>query len=239
MALSRLLNSFRVRLLLLLAALFVLTLGVQYYVNRTSVRTNTRLIVEQQQAIMAGVGLGVNSISSGLYLDQMRDQAKQPLLGEQAERVKNVLIVDEDGNIRDSLIENQTPRFNPDKSVRYVKVKDIGLPPLRSAVNLPSETAPLPEGMTIGQPTGGDPGAFYFPVTTERASLCNCRDGIQSDDNLKTSGASVLAIHTGSFTRDYLFDCDRRLALYSSNQLAVICRAAGGRWRLLFQSSDQ
>src|SRR5437660_7210937 len=166
MALSRLLNSFRVRLLLLLAALFVLTLGVQYYVNRNSVRTNTRLIVEQQQAIMAGVGLGVNSISSGLYLDQMRDQARQPLLGEQAERVKSVLIVDEDGNIKDSLDESQTPRFNPDKSVRYVKVKDIALPPLRSAVELPSETATLPEGMTIGQPTGGDPGAFYFPVTT-------------------------------------------------------------------------
>ncbi len=108
MALSRLFNSFRVRLLLLLAALFVLTLGVQYYVNRSSVRTNTRLIVQQQQAIMAGVALGVNSISSGLYLDQMRDQAKQPLLGEQAERVKNVLIVDEDGNIKDSLVENQT-----------------------------------------------------------------------------------------------------------------------------------
>ena len=74
MALSRLFNSFRVRLLLLLAALFVLTLGVQYYVNRTSVRTNTRLIVEQQQAIMAGVALGVNNISSGFYLDQMRDR---------------------------------------------------------------------------------------------------------------------------------------------------------------------
>src|SRR6266568_4980125 len=154
MALSRLFNSFRVRLLLLLAALFVLTLGVQYYVNRSSVRTNTRLIVQQQQAIMAGVALGVNSISSGLYLDQMRDQAKQPLLGEQAERVKNVLIVDD-------------------------------------------------------------------------------------DDNLKTSGASVLAIHPCSFTRDYLFDGDRRLALYSSNQVAVICRTARGRWRLFFQSSDQ
>src|SRR6266699_564322 len=119
MALSRFFNSFRVRLLLLLAALFVLTLGVQYYVNLTSVRTNTRLIVQQQHAIMAGVALGV----------------------------KNVLIVDEDGNIKDSLVENQTPRFNPDRSVRYVKVKDIALPPLRSAVELPSETVPLQEGM--------------------------------------------------------------------------------------------
>ena len=73
------LNSFRVRLLLLLAALLILTLSVQYYVNLRSVRSNTRFIIEQQQAIMAGVALGVNSLSSGqLYLVQMRDQAQQP-----------------------------------------------------------------------------------------------------------------------------------------------------------------
>src|SRR5437588_7237013 len=213
MALSRLLNSFRVRLLLLLAALFVLTLGVQYYVNRTSVRTNTRLIVQQQQAIMAGVALGVNSISSGLYLDQMRDQAKQPLLGEQAERVKNVLIVDEHGNIKDSLDENQTPRFNPDKSVRYVKVKDIALPPLRSAVELPSETAPLPEGMTIGQPTGGDPGAFYFPVTT-------------------TSGRRYVIVVLGSSLMTILRRQARQSLLYTLAVLLVtICLTAIVVWR--------
>ena len=164
MILSKLLNSFRVRLLLLLAALLMLTLSVQYYVNLRSVRSNTQFIVEQQQAIMAGVALGVNSLSSGLYLDQMRDQAKQPLLGEQSERVKNVLIVDDVGNIKDSLDQNQIPQENLDKSIRYVKVKDISLPPLKSAVELPSENTPLPEGMAIGgQSTAG---AFYFPVET-------------------------------------------------------------------------
>ena len=158
------LNSFRVRLLLLLAALLMLTLSVQYYVNLRSVRSNTQFIVEQQKAIMAGVALGVNSLSSGLYLDQMREQAQQPLLGEQADRVKNVLIVDDEGNIKDSLDKNQVPRENPDKSIRYVKVKDISLPPLKSAVELPSEEAPLPEGMTIGRQSAA--GAFYIPVET-------------------------------------------------------------------------
>jgi len=102
-----------------------------------------------------------------LYLDQMRDQASQASFGEQAERVKNVLIVDEDGNIKDSLDKNQFPRENSDTSVTYVKVKDISLPPLRSAVDLPSENVPLPAGMTIGHfTTANEPGAFYFPVTT-------------------------------------------------------------------------
>src|SRR5437660_4981095 len=172
MVLSRFFNSFRVRLLLLLAAILVLTLSVKYYVNLRAVRANTQFIGRQQQAIMAGVALGVNSLSSNLYLDQMRDQANQPLVGEQAERVKNVLIVDEDGNIKDSLDKNQFPRENPDKSVTYVKVKDISLPPLRSAVDLPSEeNVPVPEGMTIGHFTAANqPGAFYFPLTTDKGS---------------------------------------------------------------------
>ena len=116
---------------------------------------------------MAGVALGVNSLSSGLYLDQMRDQVNPAMLGQEAERVKNVLIVDEEGNIKDSLDKDQVPQFNPDKSIRYVKVKDISLPPLRSAVELRSDNARLPEGMTTGSFTAvNDPGAFYFPVTT-------------------------------------------------------------------------
>ncbi len=157
--------------MLLLAALLVGTLSVQYYVNQRAIRANTRFIARQQQAIMAGVALGVNSISSNLYLDQMRDQTTQGSFGEQAERVKNVLIVDEQGNIKDSLDKNQQPRFNPDKSVTYVKVKDISLPPLRSAVDLPSDNEPLPEGMNRGRSAAAnEPGAFYFLVAGEHGT---------------------------------------------------------------------
>jgi signal transduction histidine kinase len=169
MAVSRLVNSFRVRLLLLLAALLVLTLSVQYYVNLREVSRNTQFIVEQQQAVLAGVALGVKSISSGEYLDQMRDEAKQPLLGGQTERVRNVLLVDDQGNIKDSLDQNQVPRKNPDKSVRYIRIKDVTLPPLNSAVGLAPDDTALPEGMTIAaQNRPGDAGAFYFPVETDR-----------------------------------------------------------------------
>ncbi|PYS41014.1 MAG: hypothetical protein DMF71_12105, partial [Acidobacteria bacterium] len=68
-------NSFRVRLLLLLAALLVLTLSVQYYVNVRAVRRNAQFIAEQQQAIMAGFALGVNSLSSAKYLYELRAEA--------------------------------------------------------------------------------------------------------------------------------------------------------------------
>ena len=168
LALSRFLNSFRVRLLLLLAAVLVLTIGVQYYVNLRSVQRNTEFIVQQQQAIVVGVAVGVQSISNGKYLYEMKDESPQPLLGEHSERIKNILIVDEHGNIKNSLDKNQRPQFNPDKSIRYVNVKDVSLPPLSSAVDLSTDNTPLPQGMTIApQNKAGSAGAFYFPVTTE------------------------------------------------------------------------
>lgn len=167
MALSRLLNSFRVRLLLLLALLLVVTVSVQYYVNLRAVRSNKQFIVEQQQAIMAGVALGVNSITNGEWLDDMRKEANSPLFGDRADRVQNVLIVDEHGYVKDSLDQNQIPVQLPDKSRRYVNVKDIGLPPLKSAVDLHEFNIPLPQGMN--RATAGprlDLPAFYFPVDT-------------------------------------------------------------------------
>jgi signal transduction histidine kinase len=168
MKMPRVLNSFRARLLLLLAVMLGLTLFFQYYVNLRSVRRNAHMIVEQEQAIMAGVALGVNSISSGEYLYEMGKEAKQPLPDEQAGRVKNVLVVDGDGNIQDSLNRKFAPTTNPDGSKRYVRVKDINLPPLKSAVEL-AEDSTLPEGMSIAtQLKPGDPGAFYFPVETTK-----------------------------------------------------------------------
>ncbi|HEX3281793.1 MAG TPA: ATP-binding protein [Pyrinomonadaceae bacterium] len=164
----RLLNSFRARLILLLVALLGLTLGVQYYVNVRSVRRNAHMLVEQEQAIMAGVALGVNSISSGEYLDKMQKEANQPLLDQQAGRVKNVLVVDSEGNVQDSLNGDFAPTTNPDGSTHYVRVKDVNLPPLNSAVEL-TGNASLPEGMsTATQLVAGDPGAFYFPVETTK-----------------------------------------------------------------------
>ena len=70
-------NSFRARLVLLLVVLLGLTLGVQYYVNQQSVKRNAHMLVEQEQAIMAGVALGVNSINSRKYRSEERRVGKE------------------------------------------------------------------------------------------------------------------------------------------------------------------
>jgi signal transduction histidine kinase len=162
-------NSFRARLVLLLVVLLGLTLGVQYYVNLRSVQRNARMLVEQEQAIMAGVALGVNSINSRKYLDQMRNDVREPLLDETTGRVKNVLVVDSEGLVQDSLVAAYTPRENEDKTVTRVHLNDVPLPPLSPAVELADLNENLPpwlKGTASSKP--GEPGAFYFPVETTK-----------------------------------------------------------------------
>jgi len=167
---SRFINSFRIRLIVLLAALLGLTLGVQYYVNLRAVRNNAHLIVEQQRVIMAGVALGVKSITSGKYgqyLDQMKKEINTPLLDEQTGRIQNILVVDDEGNVRDSLKKDYNPGVNSDESPRYVQLKDVPLPPLNSAVEVGGDETPPPGVSVAPQIKAGDSGAFYFPVETQ------------------------------------------------------------------------
>ncbi len=160
------LNSFRVRLLLLLALLLGLTLFVQYYLNLRAVQRNAHMVVAQEQAIMAGVALGVNSISSGEYLDEMDREANRPLLNEPSGRVNNVMVVDGEGRIQDSLLREFAPTKTPDGTKRYVRAGDIKLPPVKNAVELNQDLG-FPPGMSIAKELRpGDPGAFSFPVET-------------------------------------------------------------------------
>lgn len=161
--------SFRLRLLLLLAALLGLTLGVQYYVNLRSVRINTQLLAEQEQAIMAGVALGVNNVSSNIYLEDMAKNLKQPSLNPNNSRTKNVLVVDSEGNVRDSLDEDYAPKTNDDNSPRYVRLEDVPLPPINPVVEFKDEAQTRPSWLKVSSPSKpGDPSAFYLPVETNK-----------------------------------------------------------------------
>src|SRR6266496_366912 len=169
MKIPALMESFRARLMLLLALLLGLTLGVQYYVNLRSVKNNDRLILKQEQAIMTGVALGVNSLSSDKYLDKILGNVREPLLNEQTGRVENVLVVDDQGNVLDSILPEFTPRERDDETPIYYQFKDISLPPLRSAVQFTNEPEQLPSWIRQSKATGaGEAGAFYLLVETDK-----------------------------------------------------------------------
>jgi len=161
--------SFRLRLLLLLAALLGLTLGVQYYVNLRKVQSNTQLLAEQEQAIMAGVALGVNTLTSKFYLEDLAKNLEKPLLDPNNGRVKNVLVVDNLGQVRDSLDDAYTPKENSDGSPSYLPLWQVPLPPLSPVVDFVDETQNRPPWLQVSNSIKlGEPGAFYFPVETNK-----------------------------------------------------------------------
>ncbi len=163
-----LVESFRARLLLLLALMLGLTLGIQYYFNLRAVKANARMIIEQEQAIMTGLALGVQSLTSDKYLVEIAGSS-EPLLSDRRVRVRNILVVDDDGNIRDSLNPEYNPGENEDKSPRYVQFKDIQVLPLRSGVPYTGDNQPpLPSWIPPStSPDFGEAGAFFVPVQTD------------------------------------------------------------------------
>ena len=162
-------ESFRARLLLLLALMLGLTLGIQYYFNLRAVKANAKMIIEQEQAIMTGVALGLKSLQSDKYLDEMVSSLKDPLLNDKNVRVKNILVVDDNGNIIDSLQREYAPRQREDKSTQYVQFQDLQLPPLRSAIQYTGELGPLPAWIPPSTSADfGAAGAIYYPVQTDQ-----------------------------------------------------------------------
>src|SRR5215210_666904 len=191
-------QSFRARLLLLLALMLVLTLGIQYYFNLRTVRSNARMIIEQEQAIMTGIALGLESLKSDQYLDQIIGGLQEPLLNQKNVRLKNILVVDDDGNVIDSVI----PEFNPrerDQTTRYVQFKDIQLLPLRSAVQFTNQHEQLPAWIQPSSTTDfGQAGAFYFPVQTDkgRRFIIVVLDSANTLTNVLERQASRSALYT-------------------------------------------
>ena len=162
-------QSFRARLLLLLALMLGLTLGIQYYFNLRQVRANARMIIEQEQAIMTGIALGIESLQSEQYLDEIIGGLREPLLNDKNVRVKNILVVDDEGNVIDSIIPEFNPREREDNTTRYVQFKDIQLLPLRSAVQYTNAHEHLPSWIPPSTNVDfGEAGAFYFPVQTDK-----------------------------------------------------------------------
>ncbi|HEX8745557.1 MAG TPA: ATP-binding protein [Pyrinomonadaceae bacterium] len=179
MSVLNLFYSFRVRLVMVLVALLIATLGLQYYLNRRAERKqaalnerarqeSARVIAEQEKALSAATALGVESISKQEWLYNLSEQAQEPLLDESAGRIMNILVVDDQGRVRDSL-KDYNPTERPDGTRDYVYLQDVQLPPLIRPSQLGDYTTHLPKSALAPVPEGaGEPRAFAFPVETEK-----------------------------------------------------------------------
>ena len=170
MPLPKTIYSFRTRLLVVMALLLVATLGVQFYLFRREELRRAVLIAEQEQALVASTAFGLESITSGKYMDELDQLRPVPFLQEQAGRVINILVVNEHGRVIDSLDPRYAPTTLPDKTEKYFSIGDVPLPRLVEAGQTTTyirqliPNAPPPSA----QPIAGEQRAFPIPVETSR-----------------------------------------------------------------------
>ncbi|MDQ3635887.1 MAG: ATP-binding protein [Acidobacteriota bacterium] len=126
-------NTFRGRLLVILALLLIVTLSVQYFLNLRTQRENDELREAHSEALLAGFAIGVNGMTN--QNDRLRDFVKsegQSFYNQQTkQKIKDILIIDNKWQIWDSLSEKLLPTENEDGELQYIKLKDLkDLPPL-------------------------------------------------------------------------------------------------------------
>ncbi len=193
----RFFNTFRGRLLVILAFLLVATLGVQFYLNYLAQKENNELREMQEQALVAGIALGFNSMTSEYRLIDFVKREGQPFFDEKTtKRIQEIIIIDNEWQVYDSLNPEHLPTVDDTGRTNYFYLKDItDLPPLmegRSRLgdaidNFPN--ANLPEniesdGESHAIPIETNQGQFYVLVS------------LKSDKNIAARKAAQQLIFT-------------------------------------------
>jgi signal transduction histidine kinase len=140
-------NTFRGRLLMILAFLLIATLGVQYYLNLKNQEENNDRRAVQQQTLTAGIALGVSGITSQKeYLQDLISQPGQTYLDEQAkERIQDIILINEKWQITDNLNQNYAPVTEPDGTTTYRQLSELtDLPPLMEGKRLGEDLKNFP-----------------------------------------------------------------------------------------------
>lgn len=167
MSLFHVLNSFRVRLLLVLAALLIATLGLQFYLNRRSEQRVARTIAEQERALAAGISLAAQTFPTTKRLSELDKELGFSLREKYARRITNVLVVKDEGRVPnrlddDDIIDDSLdPKFVPERledgTDKFFKVSEAQLPRLVNA-----------DERVTTQPVAGEPRAFTISAATSQ-----------------------------------------------------------------------
>jgi signal transduction histidine kinase len=173
MSALRLLNTFRVRLLLLLALLLVATLGVQFYLNQRAAQRVALTVAKQEQALAASVALALESLPrKDKYLVEI-DKEHKVGLRQDHHSVINVLIVNEEGRVDDSLDPAYKPRTLDDGTAHYFYINEVSLP--NRIVDTGQDTEDIrrlipSSSSTASIPVAGERRAFVIPVKTNQGT---------------------------------------------------------------------
>ena len=125
-------KTFRGRLLVILAFLLVATLGIQYYLNLGTQDENNEMLTAQSQSLVAGFTLAVNGITSKEYMQDLVEREGQTFFDEKTkQRIKNILIIDNEWQIFDSLNPEYQPTTDENGNPKFMRLAEFkNLPPL-------------------------------------------------------------------------------------------------------------
>ncbi|MEO8574311.1 MAG: ATP-binding protein [Pyrinomonadaceae bacterium] len=158
-------KTFRGRLLLILAFLLIATLGVQYYLNLLTQRQSNQLRDIQAKALVAGITLGTNVITSPQYMQDLVDRDGQTYFDEATRaEIKDVIIIDNNWEITDSLNNPDfVPTTGPNGETVRKKLSELpDLPPLKEGTRLGDDLSHFPNANL----EGGDDEARAIPIQT-------------------------------------------------------------------------
>ena len=156
--------------MLILALLLIATLGFQYYLNLLTQQENNDLREDQEQAIVAGIAVGFTSMTSPDYrVQDLMDQPGQTFLDEYARaRIKDIIIIDNDWQVTDSLNPDYLPTTGDNDEIVYKKLSDLtGLPPLMEGERLGDDLKNFPNPKTFNNKDLTDE-AHAIPIETSK-----------------------------------------------------------------------
>ncbi len=163
-------NTFRGRLLLILVFLLVTTLGFQYYLNLLTQQENNDLRDAQAQALVAGITLGFTSIPlKDLRVQDLVDEKDQTYFDAATkERIKDIIIIDNNWQVTDSLTPGFLPTTDDDNNIVYKKLADLsGLPPLMEGSRLGGDLKNFPNRSSADSKLQSDE-AHAIPIETSK-----------------------------------------------------------------------
>jgi signal transduction histidine kinase len=161
------LETFRGRLLIILALLLIATIGFQYYLNLRTQQESNQLRELQEQALVAGFALAFSSITSKEYLEVLVQRPDQPFYDANTkERIREILVINDKWQIIDSLSPEHAPTVDSNNEAVYVKLGDLrDLPPLMEANRLGADAKNFPNAF-VAEDLAADGEAHAIPIDT-------------------------------------------------------------------------
>jgi signal transduction histidine kinase len=162
-------NTFRGRLLLILLFLLVTTLGVQYYLNLLTEDQNRQQRELQDRSIFAGIAIGLNSLTSKVYIQDLVDLPGQTLLDPDVRpRIKDILVIDSSWRVTDSLSDEYLPTVDDKGNAVYKNLGDLtDLPQLMEPERLGDDESHFPNADPANV-KGDNDEAHVVPIDTSQ-----------------------------------------------------------------------